>query len=130
MTVTKKDVIKALSYRLKATCRPSKACKDSKLEHIILMGNQRIDLKGKSVWSSKKYAEKAINNYIIKGNCYMLSTNYIYRSISSDWYVTAPEDITTLCNEFRKKWAEQNLRVVPLRDYMVFEHNREKHGKK
>jgi hypothetical protein len=118
---------KSLLNNLDKSCCSSRVTKDSSKEHIILRGNQRITINGKSVWSSKKVAQKAIERYIINGKNWRLNITHLWkREVKHDWSAIVPPGLEKIAAPIRAKWAEKNLRVIPLRDYMVLEHNRTK----
>lgn len=81
-------------------------------------------MNSKIVWSSKKRAENAIERYIVSGNIWWLNTNRIWRSVVGNYIAYAPAEARFIAHKIRKEWADKNLIVIPLRDYMVFEHKR------
>ena len=105
----------------------SRITKDSGLEHVILDINRRVTIRNKSVWNSKKLAEKAIERYIANGNYWAIDTRSVWRRASLDYSSLPPDWAKQMAEEIRKEYAER-LRVIPLREYMVMEHNRTTKG--
>jgi len=101
----------------------TKACKDSGLECVILCDGKRIELGNKRIWSTKKYAERAIQSKLVRGGAWWLNTN-------NDYILTymppavAQTHIDKFVKGIRREWVEKHLIVMPLREYMAFEHKR------
>ena len=116
-----------LLKRLKESCYRSRVAKDSSREHVVLLGNQRIELNNKSIWSSEKCAQRAIEKYIKAGKSWNLSIESMWKCVvNGDWNTKAPAQIGMMAVSIREEWADKNLRIIPLRDYMVLEYNRNK----
>lgn len=125
--VTEDDVKKfreELERCMDRGCYKTKTCKDSSLECVILNKGKRIALKGKGIWSTKKYAEKAIQKSVIEGKLWWTDTDRVWNSAMNNYKSDPPFSIQLLAKEMREAWAEKNLIIMPLREYMVFEHKR------
>jgi len=130
MSISDSDTKKfkeTLVKRLKESCYRSRVAKDSSKEHVILLGNQRVELNNKSIWSSEKCAQRAIDRYIVAGKSWMLGTISVWRNgVKCDYTSNIPAGLEEIAAPIRKEWADKNLRIIPLRDYMVLEYNRNK----
>jgi len=115
-----------LTTQLVRACHRSKVSKDSDREYVILMDNERVSINGKNIWNSEKIAKTAIHKYIINAGLWYLKSHWVWKRNINISRHSIPFDLSIISNDFRKKWAEDHLRTIPLRDYMVFEHNKAK----
>lgn len=118
-----------MSDRLYKEFYSSKACKDSSRECVILVDSNRVTINSKSIWSSKLYAQKALKR-MIDGKGIFINTNKVYGSIFGyHAYKVISDEFVDFGKKVREEWIKNHVKIVPLRDYMVLEHMRSKHGK-
>lgn len=111
-----------LIRRLVQCCCQNKATKDPGKEHVVLMDNKRVEINGKSVWSTEAFAQKAIQRLIDGRDWYLNNANILFHSTSNQNIHSL--GLEKIAAPMRQKWVSKHLRVMPLREYMVFEHNR------
>lgn len=120
----------ALLKGLERAAYSDRLCKDSGRECVVLFGNKRICLGKKNVWSSYNYANRAIQRYIVDGKSWWISDSNTWRRMYNFLPgPSIPAEFKRLGKSIRKEWAERNLRIVPLRDYMHAEFMRAQHKK-
>ena len=102
-------------------CYQSRATKDSGKECVILMDNKRVEIGNKSIWSSESYARRIIRKFATGNHWHLDNSNIWYYSMNNN---NTPPDIEKVAASIRQEWIDKHLRVMPLREYMVFEHRR------
>jgi len=98
------------------TCYKNRACKNPRREHVVLLDGKRVSLNGKATWTAKAYADRAVDDYLLRRH----NQETVWRVIVGDYKASLPEELYPVADAIRKEFAKR-IQVIPLMDYMVMQ---------